>query len=148
MIEQQGKVVAVLDGIARVRIGGTSGCAKCDAGKGCGAGVFGRLLKRKPVELEIENTLKASPGQAVIVGLPEPLFLSLVARLYLLPLVAGVAGAALGHYLAVQGGSGPAGSDLAALLSGLALGAVTLVWSKRGAREFSGSFIVHLLRLT
>lgn len=148
MIEQQGKVVAASDGIARVRIGGTSGCANCDAGKGCGAGVFGRLLKRKPVELEVENSLEALPGQAVIVGLPESLFLRLVARLYLIPLLSGVAGAALGHYLSVQGGAGPAGSDFAALLSGLAAGAVTLGWVRRRTREFSGLIIVHLLRFT
>lgn len=147
MIEQQGRVIAVNGSKAQVRLGGTTGCASCDAGKGCGAGVFGRLLKRKPVMLDLENTLNAAPGQPVMVGLPESLFLRLVARFYLAPLLAGVAGAAFGHYLSVQGQLGLTGSDMATLIFGLAFGAAAMVWIKKGSGEFPESTIVHLLRL-
>jgi sigma-E factor negative regulatory protein RseC len=97
MIEQQGEVLASSHGEALVRLGGRSGCAACDAGRGCGAGVFGRLLRRRPVVLPLGNAVGAQRGQAVIVGLPESWFLSLVARFYLYPLVAGLVGASLGH---------------------------------------------------
>ncbi|MEJ2385650.1 MAG: hypothetical protein P8Y54_14930 [Xanthomonadales bacterium] len=53
MIEQQGRVTGAAGSQVRVRLGGTSGCTTCDAGRGCGAGVFGRLLQRRPVELEL-----------------------------------------------------------------------------------------------
>ena len=92
MIEQQGRVVDATGARVRVRLGGTTGCTACDAGRGCGAGVFGRLLRRRPVELEFDNHVGAEPGQAVMVGLPESLFLALTLRLYLLPLLAGVLG--------------------------------------------------------
>jgi len=147
MIEQQGKVVAVVDGRACVRLGGTSGCASCDAGKGCGAGVFGRLLKRKPINLELDNPIKATAGQPVIVGIPGALFLRLITRLYFLPVLAGIAGAAFGHYLAVLTGLGQAGSDLITLLGGLAGGGAVVLWNRNGSREFPKTFIVHLLRI-
>jgi sigma-E factor negative regulatory protein RseC len=147
MIEQQGKVVAVANGRACVRLGGVSGCSSCDAGRGCGAGVFGRLLKRKPVTLEFENRINAEQGQPVVVGIPETLFLRMIARLYLYPLLAGIAGAALGHYLSVLGSLGPLSSDMTTLMCGLAGGALVLLWNRNYSREFPESFIVHLLRI-
>ena len=147
MIEQQGKVVAVANGKACIRLGGASGCPSCDAGRGCGAGVFGRLLKRKPVILELENRVNAQPGQPVMVGIPEALFLRMIARLYLYPLLAAIAGAAFGYYLSVLAESGPVSSDMIILLSGLTGGAAVVLWTRNGSREFPDSFIVHLLRI-
>jgi len=147
MIEQQGKVVAVANGRASVRMGGASGCSSCDAGQGCGAGVFGRLLKRKPVVLEFENLINAEQGEPVMVGIPETLFLRMIARHYLYPLLAGIAAAALGYYLSVLGGSGPVTSDMTTLMCGLAGGGAVLLWNRNNSTEFPESFIVHLLRV-
>jgi len=147
MIEQQGKVVAVANGRASVRMGGASGCSSCAAGRGCGAGVFGRLLKRKPVTLQFENRINAEQGQPVMVGIPETLFLRMIARHYLYPLLAGIAGAALGYYLSVLGGLGPVGSDMTTLMCGLAGGAAVLLLNRNNSMEFPESFIVHLLRI-
>jgi len=147
MIEQQGMIVAVVNGKACVRLGGSSGCSSCDAGRGCGAGVFGRLLKRKPVILELENQVGAQQGQPVMVGIPEALYLRMIARLYLYPLLAAIAGAAIGYYLFVSAESDPASSDMITLLCGLAGGAAVILWNRIGSREFPASFIVHLLRI-
>jgi sigma-E factor negative regulatory protein RseC len=147
MIEQQGRVMAVKNRQAEIRLGGTAGCARCDAGKGCGAGIFGRLLKRKPVTFSLENTIDAKQDQPVMVGIPEALFLRLVARIYLYPLLAGIVGAGFGYYFSVLAGTGPIFSDLITLLSGLASGIPVLIWSGRTPGEFSGSIIVHLLRV-
>jgi sigma-E factor negative regulatory protein RseC len=147
MIEQQGKVVSVSNGRAYVRLGGTSGCSNCDAGKGCGAGVFGRWLKKSPVTLELENGVNARQGQPVVVGLPEALYLRLISRLYLFPLLAAIAGAAIGYYLSVFNGIGPASTDMLTLLSGFAGGAAIIWWNRNDSREFSESIIVHLLRI-
>lgn len=147
VIEQQGKVVSLSNGRACVRLGGTSGCSRCDAGRGCGAGIFGRLLKQRPVMLELENSANAEPDQAVMVGIPEALFLSLVARLYLFPLLAAIAAAALGYYLSVISGSAAFASDMITLVCGIAGGAVMVLRNRNVSREFNGSFIVHLLRV-
>ena len=146
MIEQQGKVVSAVDGVIRVRLGASSGCSACDAGKGCGAGVFARLLQRKPVMLEFQNAIDAAEGQAVMVGLPESLFMSLVFRLYLYPLLAGLAGAVAGHWLAGLVQLAPALTDFSALALGLIGAAWVVRRSRSGQIEFSDRFTVHLLR--
>lgn len=147
MIEQQGKVVGVANGLASVRLGGRSSCALCDAGKGCGAGIFGRMLKRKPVTLQLENRVNAVSGQAVMVGIPESLYLRLLGRLYLLPLLTGLLCAAIGHYISYRVVAGPLASDMLALLSGLAGAAAVTWWRRDDAMEFPERFIVHLLRI-
>ena len=147
MIEQQGQAVSESAGKVRVRLGGQSGCAACDAGRGCGAGVFGRLLRRRAVELDFDNRVGARRGQGVIVGIPEALLLGLEILFYLFPLLAGLAGAGLGHYVGVRLGAGTGGSDLLALLFGAAAGALVL-WRHRDRRvEFPRGYAVHLLRV-
>ncbi|NIP19089.1 MAG: hypothetical protein GWM87_13730 [Xanthomonadales bacterium] len=84
-------------GSARVSVGGQGGCTACDAGRGCGAGLFGRLLRRKPFELELPNKVGATAGQAVTLGMPESLFMRLVLRLYGWPLLAALTGGWLGY---------------------------------------------------
>jgi sigma-E factor negative regulatory protein RseC len=147
MIEQQGRVVAAAGARVRVRLGGTSGCTACDAGRGCGAGVFGRLLRRRPVELEFDNPVGAKPGQAVMVGLPESLFLALTLRLYLLPLLAGLAGAVVGHALAQRAGLDGAALDFSAALGGVVLALLALRRAHRRQIEFSPDRVVKLLRI-
>jgi sigma-E factor negative regulatory protein RseC len=147
MIEQQGKVVDVVKDRACVRLGGATGCARCDSGRGCGAGVFGRLLKRKPVVLELENHVDAGPGQPVMVGIPENLFLRLVCKLYLYPLLGGLAGAVIAHYLSAPWSSAAWVSDLAVLVGGLAAGAAVVLWNRKNSMEFPTGNIVHLLRI-
>lgn len=147
MIEQQGQVVSTTENLARVRLGGTAACPICDAGRGCGAGLFGRLLKRRSAVIEVENPVGAGADQAVVVGLPEGLYLRLISRLYLLPLLAGLAGAVFGHYMSQRLAAGTVVTDLTALSGALiAVGAVLL-----RNRSLSGEFLartsVHLLRV-
>ena len=130
-----------------MRLGGMSGCPACDAGRGCGAGIFGKLLKRRPVVLELENRAGAGAGQAVMVGIPESLFLRLIARLYLWPLLAGLAGMALGHAISANWFPGQALTDLTALAAGIACGGLALLASRRNSGEFPRSEIVHMLRI-
>ena len=88
MIEQQGRVVQVLPRQACVEVGPAEGCSRCANGKGCGAGLFVRLINRKPTRLLIDSSEQLQPGQSVTIGISESLFLRWVARLYGLPLVA------------------------------------------------------------
>jgi len=151
MIEQQGLIVAVAGEIASVQLGGSSGCAVCNAGKGCGAGIFGRLLQRKPVVLELHNQPGARLGQAVMVGLPETLFLRLVFGFYLFPLLAGLVGATIGHYISVTLQVDSAASDGLALLGAVLAGVFALRWNQQGngkpLGEFPRKITVHLLRV-
>ena len=148
MIEQQGKVIAAEAGQISVRLGASTGCSACDAGKGCGAGVFGRLLQRKPVTLDFENSIGAQPGQAVMVGLPEALFMTLVMRLYAWPILAGLTGAVLGYLVANGLGADRWVSDVASLSGGVIAAAQVMRWVRKRPVEFSGTAAVHLLRKT
>lgn len=100
MIEQQGRIIQLHGNEAEVQIGMSAGCSLCDQGKGCGAGIFGRLTRRKPAIVRVRNVIGARPGQWVTLGIPEKTFLTFVMRLYLLPLASALAGAAIGHHLA------------------------------------------------
>jgi sigma-E factor negative regulatory protein RseC len=147
VIEQQGEVIAVENGRAAIRLGGRVDCAACAAGRGCGAGVFGRLLKRRPVELTLANELGVSRGQAVIVGLSESLFLRLAARFYLAPLLAGLVGAAFGLYLCDKMESTPAVSDVVSLLGALLAGGAVFWRNRERPAEFPEVATVRLLRV-
>jgi sigma-E factor negative regulatory protein RseC len=147
VLEQQGQVIAAAGGRASVRLGGQSGCAACDAGRGCGAGVFGRLLRRRPVVLEFDNHVGARCGQAVLIGVSEQWFLRLAMRFYLVPLLAGLAGAAVGHHLSLMLQTGTAGRDLLALAGAGAAGAAALWWSRFRPPALPDSRVVRLLRV-
>lgn len=136
MISQQGKVVAIEGDQLLVQIGARSGCQACDAGKGCGAGVFGRLLRNRPVTVTMPLTPGASPGDPVRVGIPEQAYLYLVLRLYALPLIAGLSGAVAGYALCnaleVEHGL----NDMGTLLAGLMAACLAVLWNRRALREF------------
>ncbi len=134
MIEQQARVLRVVGSMVRLTIGGQSGCAACDAGKGCGAGLFGKLLRRNPVELEIVNTIGARAGHSVRLGLSESLFMKLVFSLYGWPLIAGLAGAVSGHRLAMANGAGTGMLDLAAFAGTCAGVALVLIFWRQTSR--------------
>jgi positive regulator of sigma E activity len=101
MIEQQGRVIRLNGNMAEILIGVSSGCSVCDQGKGCGAGIFAQLLRRKAEHVSVRNVIDARPGQYVTLGIPESTYLNILLRLYLLPLISALAGAAIGHNLAV-----------------------------------------------
>ena len=136
MIEQQGRVTAVEGDRARVRVGGRSGCAACDAGRGCGAGIFGRLLNRRPAEVRVVNRLGLRPGAPVRIGLSERAFLGLVMRLYGWPLLAGL-GSAILAWAAISAPMGSVAwqSDLAVAAAGFLGGALALRVARRSLRR-------------
>lgn len=151
MIAQQGRVVAIEGDDALIRIGGTSGCPACDAGKGCGAGIFGRLLREQPATVRLANTVGAGVGDPVGLGIPENLFLWLVFRLYGLPLLAGLLGAVIG--LAVAAGLGLAAlpADLVTLACALVAAGALVAWSRRALKEFpwqTGVNVLHMARVS
>ncbi len=143
MIEQQGQVHGVTGSTAQVRVGPLSGCPACDRGQGCGAGLFGRLLRRAPVIVACDNALGAKPGDAVRVGIPEQLLLRLVTRFYLIPLVGGLGGAALGHHLGLMALSRPGLIDGVAL-AGAVLGTALCLPRRRPGQD---SLVAEAVRL-
>lgn len=147
MIEQQGKIVQRSDNLVRVRIGPSTGCSACDAGQGCGAGIFGRLLRRKATTVGLPNVIGAQEGQAVTVGIPESVFLRLLMRFYLYPLCTGLAGAVIGHQIAVKSSAEPVMVDLISVLGAVALAGLALWISRRVNAGMPGESGMQLLRI-
>lgn len=92
MIEQQGRVIRLTERGVRVSVGPRTGCSACDAGRGCGAGLFGKLLRRRPIELDLPLAEGLAEGQGVRIGISEAVFLRLVMQMYGWPLLAGLVG--------------------------------------------------------
>ena len=145
MIEQQARVIRTQGDLAWVSVGRQSGCAACDAGKGCGAGIFGRLLRRKPVELELPNSIQAVPGQPVTLGMPEALFMKIVFRLYGWPLLGGLAGALICHQIAKTYFVGDGIIDLMALIGMVTGAAISIVYLRRRGSPDIAHETIHLL---
>lgn len=145
MISQQGRVVAVNGDEVAVRIGGVSGCPACDAGKGCGAGIFGRLLRNRQTTVQVSNSIHATSGQTVQLGISERSFLALVFKLYAWPLLAGLLGAIIGFAVATRSNQQGLALDMWSLIAGLVAAGIVLNWNRRRFREFPSNAAVHLL---
>jgi len=115
VIEQQGRVVEYLSSRAKIEVGPLDGCSRCASGKGCGAGLFVRLINRKPTQLLVNSSKPLKSGESVTIGIPESLFLRWVAQLYGLPLLAAFAVAIPVQFLAEKSGLGAGLSDMAVL---------------------------------
>lgn len=116
MIWQIARVVAFDAERLTLAFSAPDACQRCAQGRGCGAGVFGRLFSRRATRVNLPAKLSVSPGEWVRVGL-EPRQLAFAAAMhYGLPLLGFLAGSVAGH-MALSGG---AGRDLAALAAGLA----------------------------
>ena len=135
MLEQQGRILEQVGGLATIRMGPVAGCPACAAGKGCGAGILGRLLQCDAVLVQLENLTQAMPGDVVIVGIPERIFLSLVLRLYLRPLLMGLAGAVLGNYFATRMTNQSGIVDGFSLLLGFVAAGLGVAWSRSSGKE-------------
>jgi len=132
VIEQNVQVVRCEGESIWVRIGSQTGCSACDNGNGCGAGVFAKLLRRKPVTIELERGgVDVGVGQMVTLAIPEQVYLKMVLAYYGWPLLAALGGAIAGFGLGTRFQFGSLSLDLATLAVGLLAGIFALRLSKR-----------------
>ncbi len=87
--QQEGIVIAVADGLARVKTSRHNDCENCGACPGNAA-----------IVLDARNPLGARPGQRVMVEVQEVGMLKSAFIVYMLPLIAMFIGAVAGGYLA------------------------------------------------
>jgi positive regulator of sigma E activity len=146
VIEQQGRIIALDSGMATIEVGSVSGCSACESGVGCGAGIFAQLLRRKKTELIVSNEIQAKRGEVVIIGIPERLFMSLLFRLYLVPLLSGLAGAVLGFILANAVEMQPAYTDMMTLIGAVLFLTAGLLFGRKFQQTESSLAALELLR--
>lgn len=121
MIEEQGKVLAWRQGIARVRVDRRSACGACQARAACGQGLAQTLGRRNEHEVDAQCEQQVAVGDTVVLGVDETLLVRGAVWVYLLPLLALLGGALLGAEL----GSGE-GWSIALGFSGFAVAVVFL----------------------
>lgn len=124
MQDPQGTVVAVVrdSGATRAIVEVEAGfvCARCAAGRGCGAGILSGRPGNRRLEAMVENDLELAAGDVVNISLAHGSLLRATIFVYGLPL-AGAAGAALlGHLLAL-GDGGAAAMAVGGLFGGAAI---------------------------
>lgn len=132
MIEQNVQVVRCSEQRIFVRMGSQSGCSACDNGHGCGAGIFARLLQRKPAIIELERRdIDVRPGQMVTLAFSEQVYLKVVLAYYGWPLVAALSGAFAGYNLGARLQFGALALDAITLAAGILAGAMAMHILKR-----------------
>ena len=120
MIEQNVQVMRCDKESLWVRMGTQSGCTACDNGKGCGAGLFAKLIQRKPVILKLaRNEMRVEAGQMLTLAFPGQVYMKLVLASYGWPLMAAIGGALAGYSLAEWAGLQVVAIDAATLIGGV-----------------------------
>jgi sigma-E factor negative regulatory protein RseC len=131
VIEESGRVVATDGDKAWVETSRRSNCGSCEA-KGCGTGALSQVLGRKTQQLKVINTIGAQPGDRVILGISESALIKGSLAVYLVPLLALLAGGMFGELMAAQlllPGEGPV------ILSALSALGLSLLWLRRFNRR-------------
>lgn len=97
MTDSEGIVTRLEGEFAWVEVGEASGCGNCEQQGSCGGDdLFGLRAARR--QQRIHNGIGARVGDAVIVSLPDGAVLMAAWAAYLLPLLLGIGGAALGNF--------------------------------------------------
>lgn len=113
---------------AWVQAASQAGCARCAAGRGCGGGIFSRLLGTRLHRVRALNEPTAAPGDMVLLGLAEAALWQGALRVYGWPL-----GLLLAGLLA-----GQVGGDAGALLGGAIGFVLGLLLSRWHSRRLAG----------
>lgn len=124
MKDPQGTIVAIIRdaGETRAVVEVEAGlvCARCTAGRGCGAGVLSGRPGNRRLEATVERDLELAEGDVVSISLAPGSVLRAALFVYGLPL-AGATAAALLAYMLALGDGGAAAMAIGGLLGGAML---------------------------
>ena len=104
MLEERGQVIAVEQGAVRVRVNRQSACGSCQAKVACGQGLMQAMQSEYCHEVRAITDLHLQEGDFVVIGVSEDLLLRSALMVYLLPLLALIAGAVLGQQIGLTEG--------------------------------------------
>lgn len=100
MIEEIARVQGVhADGSIDVITERQTACGQCKANQGCSTSVLSALLPKRSMTICLPTELKLQPGDQVVLGLSEKLFLFGTLMMYGMPLLALILGALLGQII-------------------------------------------------
>lgn len=95
MIETPARVVGTDDNYAYVEPFSGGSCSSCSTTGSCGTAIFGKIFTQKPRVFRVLNSVRAKPGESVVIGLREGVLLTSSLMVYMIPLLFVFAGAIL-----------------------------------------------------
>lgn len=140
MITEAGKVVAVSGEHAWVQTIRTSACQSCSARNGCGQKLLATATGGRANQVRVVNSVNASVGQDVTLGIDESALLGASLLVYALPLLLMVAASMAGHQLS-------GGNDFASMIGAAAGLASGFYISRKLQHRKAGSYEPKLLRI-
>ena len=112
MIEERARVIEAGEGYAWVETERRSACGSCRVNPGCGTAVLAKAMGRRRVRLRALSGIPVQAGDEVVVGIDESALIQGSLAVYMAPLLAMLAGAAVGEQII--------GSEAASMLLGAA----------------------------
>ena len=148
MESPRGRVIDVAKGLpfARVEVTAALSCARCESGKGCGAGLLGGKGGNRCIEAQIPEGIAVQEGDEVHIELAPRNLLQAALIVYGLPL----GGALVGAGVAYAAGLGDLYAALAGL-GGIAAGVLIANMRLRNSRrycEFTPTIVEKLARVS
>lgn len=131
MIEEVAQVIATEGEDAWVETSRRSSCGSCEA-KGCGTGALSQVLGRRSQRLRVKNPIDAVAGDSVVLGIAESALIKGSLAVYMVPLLALLAGGLLGEVMAPQLALPKEGMSILFALMALAL---SFLWLRRFNRR-------------
>ncbi len=131
MADDQGIVVGIYGGNAKIKSRRSEACDHCEAQDGCR--VMGGA-SGKEMFFEVENTLDAKMGDQVKVRVSDKAFLKAIFLVYVIPMIAFMGGAVLGQEFGLARGYDPSASSaiMAFGLMALTFSIVRIVGNRLG----------------
>jgi len=147
IIEETARVVALDGDQAWVTTQRRSACESCAANKGCGTGIMARGFSgRRTLQLKVRNNVAAVVGDDVVLGIDDRVLVRSALLMYLLPLLALMAGAWLGEI--INDGLFYIDNEYLSIMAGLLAMVAVLGWVHRHARLLAatGNYQPRILR--
>ncbi|MCP4996742.1 MAG: SoxR reducing system RseC family protein [Gammaproteobacteria bacterium] len=128
MIEETALILNCDGEYADIETKPQSSCGGCASSGVCGTGVFSKVFGNRKTVVRVVNTLKAKPGEQVIIGLQESALSRVSMVFYLVPIISMILAALLGQEMAIR--LGYVSQDPLAILGG-AIGLFAGLWLVR-----------------
>ncbi|GAB6041649.1 SoxR reducing system RseC family protein [Endothiovibrio diazotrophicus] len=135
MIEENARVVAVEGEVAWVEAERKSACGSCEAKGGCGTGSLSQVFGTRSNRMRVLNTVGAAPGDTVVIGIEESALVRGSVAVYLVPLLALLAGGVFGEHMAGQLSIAVQVGGVVGGLGGLGVG---LLWLRGYTHRIAG----------
>ena len=147
MIEETARVVALDGEQAWVTTVRRTACESCAANKGCGTGIMARSFSGgRTLQLKVRNSVAATVGDDVVLGIDDRVLVRSAVLMYLLPLLALMIGAWFGEI--INEGLFSIDNEYLSIIAGILAMLAVLMWLHRHVRQLAatGNYQPRILR--